>query len=186
MSNNKGFDPEEIQKVKQQIAETNKTFVTIESEDNSDEFINFFFIGMYEGRETVYDAALYTLRLHHSSEIYELAEHRAAQKFPEYHKIAYQEDENGDIEPLGDLEEEIGLFMAEVMEELEDEEAVKVQEHVDMDANQDFGIGLDVGLNVEKVTDEIITKFIEDFNEDNLDLSETLYSFQTEEDDDDE
>lgn len=184
MSNNKGFDPEEIQKIKQQMADTNKPFVVIDSEDNSDEFMNFHFIGMYEGRETVYDAALYTLRLHHSSEIYELAEHRAAQRFPEYHKIAYREDENGDFEPLGDLEEEIGLFMAEVMEELEDEEAVKVQEHVDMDANQDFGIGLDIGLNIDIVTDEVIAKFITDFNEDNLDLDETMYSFQSEDEED--
>ncbi len=183
MSNNKGFDPEEIKKVKQQMAETNKPFVVIDSEDNSDEFMNFQFIGMYEGKETIYDAALYTLRLHHSSEVYELAEHRAAQRFPEYHKIAYQEDENGDFEPLGDLEEEIGLFMAEVMEELEEEEAVKVQEHVDMDANQDFGIGLDIGLNIEKVTEEVMARFIDDFNEDNLDLDDTMYSFQTESDD---
>lgn len=183
MSNNKGFDPEEIQKVKKQMLADNKPFALIDSEDNSDEFINFHFIGMYEGKETIYDAALYTLRLHHSSEIYELAEHKAAQRFPEYQKIAYQEDENGDIEPLGDLEEEIGLYMAEVMEELEEEEAVKVQEHVDMDANQSFGIGLDIGLNIEKVTDEVIAKFIKDFNEDNLDLDETMYSFQTQEED---
>lgn len=184
MNNNKGFEVEEIQKVKEQMTAANTPYVVIDSEDNSDEFMNFHFIGMYEGKEVVYDAALYTLRLHHSSEIYELAEHRAAQRFPEYHKIAYQEDENGDFEPLGDLEEEIGLFMAEVMEELEDEEAVKVQEHVDMDANQDFGIGLDIGLNIDKVTEDVMAKFVSDFNEDNLDLDETMYSFQTEDDED--
>lgn len=181
MSNNQGFNPAEIQKVKQQMADSGKSFVVVESEDNSDEYMNFYFIGMYEGKEVIYDAALYTLRLHHSSEMYELAEHRAAQRFPEYQKIAYEEDENGDIEPLGDLEEEIGLFMAEVMEELEEEEAVKVQEHVDEDANIDYGIGLDVGLNVENVTDELIEKFITDFNDDNLNLDDTLYSFQNQE-----
>lgn len=181
MTNNQGFVPEEIGKIKEQMAASGKPFVVIESEDNSDEYMNFYFLGMYEGKEAVYDTALYTLRLHHSSELYELAEHRAAQRFPEYRKIAYQEDENGDIEPLGDLEEEIGLFMAEVMEELEEEEAVKVQEHVDTDPNIDFGIGLDVGLNIDKVTDEVIEKFIADFNDDNLTLDKTLYSFQTQE-----
>ncbi len=183
MSNNQGYIPEEVEKLKQQMSESGKSFVVADSEDNSDEYMNFYFVGMYEGKEVIYDAALYTLRLHHSSELYELAEHKAAQRFPEYHKIAYEEDENGDIEPLGDLEEEIGLFITEAMEEMEEEEAVKVQEHVDEDVNIDFGIGLDVGLNIDNVTDEVIEKFISDFNEDNLKLDETLYSFQTKEED---
>ncbi len=183
MSNNQGYAPEEINKLKTQMSESGKSFVVVDSEDNSDEYMNVFFIGMYEGKEVVYDAALYTLRLHHSSELYELAEHKAAQRFPEYHKIAYEEDENGDIEPLGDLEEEIGLYITEVMEELEEEEAVKVQEHVDEDLNIDYGIGLDVGLNIDQVTDQVIEKFINDFNEDSLELDETLYSFQTKEED---
>lgn len=183
MSNNQGFNPEEIQKLKEQMAKNGKPFVLVESEDNSDEYANFYFLGMYEGKEVIYDTALYTLRLHHSSELYELAEHKAAQKFPEYQKIAYEEDENGDIEPLGDLEEEIGLFITEAMEELEEEEAVKVQEHVDTDLNIDFGIGLDVGLNVDKVDDGVISRFIREFNEDTLKLDETLYAFQTQEED---
>ena len=183
MSNNQGYKPEEIEKLKQQMSDSGKTYVVVESEDNSDEYMNFYFIGMYEGKEVIYDAALYTLRLHHSSELYELAEHKAAQRFPEYHKIVYEEDENGDIEPLGDLEEEIGLFITEAMEEMEEEETVKVREHVDEDLNIDFGIGLDVGLNIDKVSDEVIQKFINDFNEDNLTLDETLYSFQTREED---
>lgn len=183
MSNNQGYNPEEIEKLKQQMSASGKSFVIVESEDNSDEYMNFYFIGMYEGKEVIYDAALYTLRLHHSSELYELAEHKAAQRFPEYHKIAYEEDENGDIEPLGDLEEEIGLFITESMEEMEEEETVKVQEHVDEDLNIDFGIGLDVGLNIDRVSDEVINKFINDFNDDNLKLDDTLYSFQTKEED---
>lgn len=183
MSDNKGFDPNEIKAIKDKMAENNQSFVLVESEDNSDEYLNFYFIGMFEGKEVIYDAALYTLRLHHSSELYELAEHKAAQRFPEYHQIAYQEDENGDIEPLGDKEEEIGLYITEVMEEMEEEEAVKVQEHVDEDANIDFGIGLDVGFNIEKVTHEVVEKFIKEFNDDTLTLDETLYSYQTDEDD---
>jgi len=77
------------------------------------------------------------------------------------------------------LEEEIGLYMAEVILTLEEEESVKVKEHVDLDSNTDFGISLDVGLHVEKITPKVIEKFIKDFNEDNLRLDDTLYSFQT-------
>jgi hypothetical protein len=40
-------------------------------------------------KDVIYDTAIYTLRLHHESELYE-AEHRAAKHF-EYKKINYEE-----------------------------------------------------------------------------------------------
>lgn len=182
--NNNGFNPDHIKAFNDQLKLENKRYLEKNIEDNSDEYVNFSFIGMYEGREVIYDAAMYTLRLHHSSEVYEIAEHKAAQRFPKFKKIKYQEDENGDLKTLDSLEEEIGLYMAEVMMELEEEEAVKVSEHVEIDPHIDYGIGLDIGLNVEKITPKIIEKFIKDFNEETLKLDNTLYSFQTEDDDD--
>lgn len=181
--NNNGFNPEHIQALNERLKLSNKRYLEKNTEDNSDEFVNFNFIGMYEGKEVIYDAAIYTLRLHHSSEVYEIAEHRAAQRFPEFKKIKYQEDENGDLKALDALEEEIGLFMAEVMMELEEEESVKVAEHIEWDPNIDYGIGLDIGLNVDKITPKVIEKFIKEFNEETLKLDKTLYSFQTEDDD---
>ena len=74
---NPGFDPENIEKLKAELKKSGKLFKIIPDEENSDEFVNFYFIGMFEGKEVIYDAALYTLRLHHSSEVYELAEHEA-------------------------------------------------------------------------------------------------------------
>ena len=72
--------------------------------------------------------------------------------------------------------------MTEVMDELEEDEAVKVQEHVDVDPNIDYGIGLDVGLNVDQINPKVIEKFIKEFNEDTLKLDPTHYSFQFDED----
>lgn len=183
MNSNQGFDPQEIEQLRKEMADLGQSFTVIESEDNSDDFMNFYFIGAYEGKEVIYDAALYTLRLQHSSEIYELAEHKVAQKFPNYTSIVYEEDENGDIEPLSSEEEEIGLYMTEVMDELEEEEAVKVQEHVDVDPNIDFGIGLDIGLHVDVINSTVIEKFIKDFNAGNLKLDTTHYSFQFDDED---
>lgn len=182
MPDNLGFDKVEIQKLRDEITASGKSFVVIDSEDNNDEFLNFYFLGVYEGKEVIYDAALYTLRMQHNSEIFELAQHKVAKKFPDFKEIDYNEDENGDIAPLDDLDEEIGLYLTEVMDELEEEEAVKVQEHVDIDPNIDYGIGLDAGLNVEQVTDEVIEKFIQEFNDANLKLDPTHYSFQFQED----
>ena len=179
---NTGFDPEQIEKLRAELKKSGKVFKVIPDDENSDEFVNFYFIGMYEGKEVIYDAALYTLRLHHASEVYELAEHEAAKKFPNFKGINYEEDENGNLKPLSSEEEEIGWFITEIIMDLEEEEAVKVQEFIDLDTHHDFGIGLDAALNVEEINEHVVTKFITDFNEDTLVLDETMYSFQTEED----
>lgn len=175
---NKGYDPKVVASYLERMKDNGVSYLVEESDDNNDEYVHFTFIGKYEGKDVIYDAVIYTLRLHHNSELYEIAEHKAAQAFPEFKKILYLEDENGDLKQLDDLEEEIGLYMAEIMMEMEEEGSLKVKEHVDMDLNLDFGIGLDIGLNVEKITPEIIEKFISDFNEDTINLDDTLYSFE--------
>jgi hypothetical protein len=173
-------DSQLLEDYKMKIKSSGKPYLLVEDEATSDEYAHFYFVGNYEGEEVVYDAVLITLRLQHESELFELAEHEAAKHFPEYKKISYQEDENGNMEALDDLEEEIGLFMAEVIMELEEEEQVKVKEHVDIDANMDFEIGIDAALHVERITDQVIQKFIKDFNENTLQLDDSLYTFQTE------
>ncbi|EON78126.1 hypothetical protein ADIS_1323 [Lunatimonas lonarensis] len=183
---NMGFDPQTIEALKNELTSSGKTYKIIPSEDNSEEFVNFYFIGMYEGREVIYDAALYTLRLHHSSELYEIAEHEAAKKFPNFKGIQYEEDENGNLKPLKTEEEEIGWFITEMIMEMEEEETVKVQEFLDLDTHHDFGIGLDVALNVEVIDDKVIASFVRDFNNDTLTLDDTFYSFQSEEEEETE
>jgi hypothetical protein len=176
---NEGFNIQTIAAYKEKMKLAKQGYVLDENDEVSDEYVHFYFVGLYEGKEVVYDSVMYTLRLQHESELFEIAEHRAAKHFPEYRKIAYDEDENGNMENLDPLQEEIGLYMAEVIMELEDEEAVKVREHVDMDPHADFGVALDIGVHVDKISKNEIEKFIRDFNEDNLQLDETLYSFQT-------
>lgn len=180
MTTNKGFDPQVIQEYASKIEKAQSGFLMDEEDENTDEYAHFYFIGKHQGKDVVYDAVIYTLRLQHESELFEMAEHRAAKHFPEYKKIEYEEDDNGNLAVLDPLEEEIGLYIAEVIMELEEEEAVKVKEHVDLDEHTDFGVALEIGLHVEKITPKDIQKFIKDFNEDSLDLDDSLYSFQTE------
>ncbi|ERM81305.1 hypothetical protein P872_10150 [Rhodonellum psychrophilum GCM71 = DSM 17998] len=180
---NEGFAPETIEALKKELKASKKIFKIVPGEENNDEFVNFYFIGVFEGKEVIYDAALYTLRLHHSSEIYELAEHEAAKKFPNFKGIHYEEDENGNLKPLSSEDEEIGWFITEIIMELEEEETVKVQEFIDLDTNHDFGIGLDAALNVEYIDEEVISKFVKEFNDDTIELDDTLYAFQSEEED---
>ncbi len=175
---NEGFDPKTIEEYKLKM--NSQSFKVVESEDNGDEYVNFIFVGNYKGKEVVYDAVIYTLRLSHHSELYEIAEQRTTEKYPEFNSMTYSVDENGDLNHLSEKEEEIGLFMTELILELEDEGEVKVKEHVDVDTSLDFGIGLDIGLNVEEVTNVVIAKFVADYNADSLKLDTTLYAFETE------
>jgi hypothetical protein len=176
---NKGFSPEVIADYTRRMLAFGRNFLVDENDENSDEYFHFYFVGKYNGKDVIYDAVMYTLRLQHESEMFEIAEHRAAKHFPNYKKITYEEDENGNLSALDDEEEEIGLFMAEVIMELEEEETVKVKEHVDLDTNVDFGVALDIGLHVEKITPQVLEDFIGQFTNDTLKLDDTLYSFQT-------
>src|SRR5690606_8287409 len=94
--------------------------------------------------------------------------------FPEYIPM---EDRKPDYRIDPELEEEIELFLTELIEEIEETEAVKVQEHIETDTDFAYGISLDVCLNVEEITEEVIEKFITQFNKDSLELDKTMYSF---------
>lgn len=167
------------QELIKKIKSSGQPFIFDDEDEVTDDYAHFYFLGSHEGKEALFDAVLYTLRMQHESELFEIAEQQAAQHFPHYRKIQYEEDENGNLKALDDQEEEIGLYMAEVMMELEEEGEVKVKEHVDLDLDHDCGIGLDVGLHIEKVNPRMIESFIRDFNADTLVLDPGLYSFQT-------
>jgi microsomal dipeptidase-like Zn-dependent dipeptidase len=80
-----------------------------------------------------------------------------------------------------EMEEEAETALTEIIEEIEETETLKVQEHLEIDHDFDYGISLDVCLNVEEITDEVIEKFVRDFKANTLSLDNTLYSFTSEE-----
>jgi hypothetical protein len=178
---NKGYSVEEINLYKSEMQSLGTIFLYDDEDERNEEYAHFFFIGKHEGKEVIMDTVLYTLRFQHESEIFEIAEHKAAQQFPDYKKIAYNEDENGNLAPLDDLEEEIGLFMAEIIMEMEEEGSVRVSEHVTKDIHVDFGVALDVGLHQEEINDKVIERFIHQYNSGTLVLDATLYTFQMKE-----
>jgi hypothetical protein len=166
------------QDIIKKLKSTGQPFIYDSDDELTDEYAHFYFLGSHEGKEALFDTVLYTLRMQHETELFEIAEQKASHHFPNYKKIQYEEDGNGNLKALGDQEEEIGLYIAEVMLELEEEDEVKVKEHVDLDLNHDCGIALDVGLHLEMVTTKIIESFIRDFNADSIVLDPGLYSFQ--------
>lgn len=173
---NKGFDPQEIAEYKKRIGESGMNFIAHPDDEQSDEYRHFYFIGSHAGQEMIIDCVMYTLRLHYESELFETAEQKVMEHFPDYKKVSFDEDDDTP-DPVRD---EIGLYMAEIIMALEEEEAVRVKEHIEIDEETDFGVGLDVGLNLEEITPEVISQFIRDYNQGTLQLDETLYTFDTE------
>lgn len=182
-SKNKGYDLKTIEEYKSKIQASGTTYILDETDEHTDEYVHLFFVGRHEGVEVIFDCVLYTLRFQHESELFEIAEQKALEHFPVYQKIKAEAEAGGALSLPDELEEKIGLYIAETLVELEEEGEVKVKEHVDLDTTHEFGIGVDAGLNVERITAELISSFVSDFNADTLHLDESLYSFQINRDD---
>lgn len=174
---NDGFDPIEIAELKKECEQEGQNYVIVEDEDgmnDSGEFAHFQFVGKHEGQEVIYDAVMGTLRLNHSSLVFEEAETRMKKSYPNYIEIDKRK-------PNQKVDEDLELMLEEIIEELEEEEVIKVSEFVEVETDFEYGIGLDISLNVEEIDHEVITKFIENFNNGTLKLDQTLYSFTSEE-----
>ena len=185
---NPGFDPEEIAQLKKECRAEGMNFIYVEDEFEEDEQENtehahIQFIGYHNSREVVYDALLYTLRLHHATLVYDLALERVQKQMPGY----LPPDERG-IDQAEDPEkdEEAELLLTEYIEEIEEDEEIKVSEHVEIDTDFEYGVGLEVGLNREEITEKVINDFIAHFNAGRLNLDKGVYSFRSSEDDDEE
>ena len=179
---NEGYDPEEINALKEECSQEGKSFVLVEDDDldtlDEGECVHIQFPGQYQSQEVIFDTLVYTLRLHHSSLVYEMALDQVRKTYPDY---VPPEDRKINYKITPELEEEAETALTEIIDEIEETETVKVQEHVEVDLESDYGIALDVCLNVEEVTDEVIENFIRNFKANTLSLDTTLYSFTSEE-----
>ncbi len=180
MKNNPGFDPKEIEQLKAECQAEGQSYVEVEDEqdlDGTGEYVQIQFVGKYEGKDVIYDAAIYTLGLHHSSLIMEEAEKKVSKIFKDFKPIEERTEKYK-------VNEEADEMLQEFIEELEEDESIKVSEHVEIDTDFEFGIGLEVGLNVTEITEEVIEDFIRDYNSDKLKLDTTLFSFKHDESED--
>ncbi|MBO9640382.1 hypothetical protein [Siphonobacter aquaeclarae] len=177
---NSGSSAPDIQKLKDDIRQGGKSFVYTEDpeldEPTGDEFAHFQFVGQHEGKETVFDAVVYTLRLHHSSLVYEEAERRATKEHPLYVPLD-QRDET--YQPNEEMDEEVELLITEIIEEIEENEEIKVTEHIETEVSDPNVVELDICLNKDAVTEDVIEQFVRDYNAGTLSLDPTLYSFKS-------
>lgn len=140
----------------------------LDEQESGEEYAHFYFLLNRDGKPIVADVMLYTLRLHHESEVLEIAEARVAEKFP-----GYDPDKS---EP--DLDAQVAEALAEVMVELQEEEEVKVQEFIEEDVEHEWGLGIDAALNVPVISPTQIQRFIDRYRAGDTDTDPDLYSFQ--------
>jgi hypothetical protein len=119
----------------------------------------------------IYDAVMSTLRLYHNSMVFEEAEKQVKKLYPNYVEIDKRK-------PNYTIDEDAELVLEEIIEELEEDEKVKVAESIEIDKDFEYGIGMDIYLNVEEIDKHLIEDFIEEFNGGTLKLDKTLYSFR--------
>ena len=186
---NEGFDPEEIKLLKEECKEAGTNFVYSEPDEDEDseaadnqEFAQVQFVGKYKNEEVIFDTIFCTLRLHHSGLVYEKAVEEVKKIYPKY---LTEDERDAKYKIDAKAEEEIEEILGELMDGIEDDEEIKVSEHYEFDTDFEYGVGLEVCLNVEKITSDVIENFIKRFNDGTLKLDNTLYSFVTEDEDED-
>lgn len=177
---NQGYNASEIAELRKEMKDAEMNFLYIDDEDEDDlfetgEFAHFTFVGKNEGKEVIYDACMYTLRMYHSGLVLEEAEKRVKKINPNF-------VEHDKRKPNYNGDEELDLMVLETIEELEEEEIIKVAETLEIDASVEYGVGLDIILNVEEIDDDVISNFVDEFNAGTFKLDKTLYSFRNEED----
>jgi hypothetical protein len=171
---NPGFDIKEIEQLRNECQEEGQNFVLVLDEielSDSGEYYQFQFIGKYEGKEVIYDAAIFTLELHYNGTLLEESEKRVAAIHKNF--IPIEEREEGYV-PNPQADELIEEFIME----MEEDEDMKVSEFINIDLDFDYGIGLEVAVNAELITLEDIGKFVDDFNAGTFKLDNNRYSFK--------
>jgi hypothetical protein len=173
---NPGFDPEEIAQLKRECKAERLNFVYIadefeDEEEENNEHAHVQFVGYYKDKEVVYDALIYTLRLHHSTLVYDAALERLKSEIPDY---VSPDERTEDYKENPEQDEEAEMLLTEFIEEIEENEEIKVKEHVETDDQFEYGIG----------NEKVINDFIIRFNAGRIQLDPTLYSFTGSEEED--
>lgn len=166
------MDAKEIKKVKDQAAKLGRSFIYRQDAENDEQQKNVVFVAELGGEEVLFDAFFYTLEMEFFSDIYEDAVAAVVEREPKFEGADFNALEGEHIE-----------MMENIVDELSKDEDYQVQEFYDVDDTiTEFGVALDVCLNKEEITEEVIEGFIKKFkaNPEDVALDETFYSFTAE------
>src|SRR5215217_4412878 len=120
---NPGFDPEEIAQLRRECKAERSNFIHVddefEEEEENNEHAHVQFVGIYKDAEVIYDALIYTLRLHHSTLVYDEALERLKKEMPNY---ISQDERPENYKISAEEEEDAEMLLTEFIEEIEENE----------------------------------------------------------------
>jgi hypothetical protein len=166
---NSGYSPEEIKKVENACQQAGLPFAYRTKDEENHVFANVLFTGKYMGAPVVFDTFIYTLESEYMSAIFEDAREEIINTYPEYAEADFEADEGPHID-----------LLEEIASELAEEDDYSIQEFVDIEEEAEYGVALDVCLNVPEITDEVIGNFVTAFKTGTFQPDETFYSFELE------
>ncbi|GAA4821883.1 hypothetical protein [Algivirga pacifica] len=163
---------EEIAKVKAQAAKEGRAFIMRPDAEQDEMHKNVLFVAEFDGKEELFDAFFYTLEEEFFANIFEDAVQEVIQQKPEYAEMDFNAEEGPHLE-----------LMDGIVDALAKDEDYQVSEFYEMDEfAAEIGVGLDVCLNREEITEKDIADFIEKFkkNGGEVELDDTRRSFDFE------
>jgi hypothetical protein len=158
-----------IETLQKQLDKAGKLFIYNPEEEQDDEkqMAYIYFIGTFDGKPVIYDSYITTLANEYQLLVMEEAEDEFFARYPELVDVDYDELSE-------DLKDELDMLMDQV----HDQKMVEVCESLDYyEDEEETSIGLEVGLNVPEITDEVMTAFIQKFNAGNFEPDETSHRF---------
>jgi len=72
------------------------------------------------------------------------------------------------------------------MYEIEEAGDANVAESVSYDESFEYGVGMEAYLNVPEINEEVLLRFISEYNSGNLKLDPVRYSFESEDDEEED
>jgi hypothetical protein len=165
----------EIEKLRRQCAQAGTLFIYHPDEEQDEEdqqFANFLFVGKDNGREVVFDAYITTLAYEYHMTVLDEAETKYYEKYPQLR--------DKDFFDLTDAQQE---EYDKVVDGVYASDLVKVQEDLVLyEDDEPHMIGMEIFLNVKKISAKTIEDFVKKFNSDTLELDDRMYSFAEEAD----
>ncbi|TAE73293.1 MAG: hypothetical protein EAZ85_07445 [Bacteroidetes bacterium] len=163
---------EYIEKIRTECAKIKKPFVFNPEEDKDEELqtASILFVTKKNNKDYLVDAFVMTSHFQYHMEVMDEAERLLVKKFP---KLAGKD--------YIDFSEEQQDELDNLMDEIYENESVHVQEFIseDLEENENF-IEMEVGLNREELTIEVLEKLVNDYNQNKLKLDDTALSFTEE------
>ncbi len=160
----------EIQTLEKAIKETGLSFIFNPDEelDPDKQVASIFFIAEHNGKKVIYDAFVTSLFFDFHMQVMDKAEDMLFTKYPKQKGKDYVE-----------LDEKFQDEIDDIMDEIYEKELVKVTEKVEVypaDDDDEY-FEMEASINAEKMTEEVLEKFVKSFSNNTLKLDTTPRSF---------